>query len=108
MAVRVPTPVASLTDVVFLTKKKVTEKDVNNAIKKASRSAAMKGILDYSEEPLVSSDYIGHPASTIVDLLSTKVVDGNLLKIITWYDNEWGYSCRMADLCEYILKKKLL
>lgn len=108
MAVRVPTPVASLTDVVFLTRKKVTEKQVNDAIKKAARSAAMKGIVDYSEEPLVSSDYIGHPASTIVDLLSTKVVDGNLLKIITWYDNEWGYSCRLADLCEYIGKKKLL
>lgn len=108
MAVRVPTPVASLTDVVFLTKKKVTEETVNQAFKKASKSARMKGFLAVSDEPLVSSDYIGHSASTIVDLALTKVVDGDLLKVVAWYDNEWGYSCRLLDLCEYIGRKKLL
>lgn len=108
MAVRVPTPVASLTDVTFLTKKKVDEKKVNDVLKKASRSAKMRNVLAVSEEPLVSSDYIGHSASTIVDAGMTKVVDGDLLKIVTWYDNEWGYSSRLVDLCEYIAKKRYI
>ncbi len=108
MAVRVPTPVASLVDMVCVTRKKVDEKMVNNAFKKAAKSAKLKKYLSVSDEPLVSSDYVGNPASSIVDLSCTKVVDGDLLKVISWYDNEWGYSNRLADLCEYIVKKKLI
>lgn len=108
MAVRVPTPVASLVDMVCVTKKKVSADAVNNAFKNAAKKAKLKKYLAVSNEPLVSSDYIGNPHSSIVDLRSTKVVDGNLLKVIAWYDNEWGYSYRMVDLCEYILKKKLI
>ena len=108
MAIRVPTPVASLCDIVFITKKKVDAKRVNDCFKKAARSARLKNILAVSDEPLVSSDYIGNPYSTIVDLDLTKVVDGDLVKVVAWYDNEWGYSNRLVDLCEYIEKKKLL
>lgn len=108
LSVRVPTPVVSLSDITFLTEKKVTEKEVNDALIKAAKSSKMKGILAVTEEELVSSDFIGNPASSIVDLASTKVVDGDLLKIVAWYDNEWGYSSRLADLCEYINKKHLL
>lgn len=107
-SMRVPTPVVSVSDVVFVTKKKVDEKMVNNALKKASKSAKLKGILEVTDEELVSSDFIGHPASSIVDAKLTKVVGGNLLKVVAWYDNEWGYSCRLADLCEYMGKKRLV
>lgn len=108
MSVRVPTPVVSLVDCVYLTKKNIDEKSVNQAFKKAARLVKFKGIISATEEPLVSSDYIGHPASVIVDLSLTKVVDGNLLKVIAWYDNEWGYSNRLIDLVRYIKKKKLI
>lgn len=108
MAVRVPVVVGSLCDVVFVSKKKVMEKDINNILKKASKSARLKGILETSEESLVSSDIIGNPASSIVDLSLTKVVGGNLVKVISWYDNEWAYSCRMADFAVYLDKKKLV
>ena len=108
MAVRVPTPVVSLTDAVYVTSKKVDEKKVNSAFKQAARSARHKGLIEASEVELVSSDLIKNPASAIVDLSLTKVVDGDLLKVVAWYDNEWGYSCRLADLAEYIGKKKLL
>ncbi|HOZ56313.1 MAG: Glyceraldehyde-3-phosphate dehydrogenase [Parcubacteria group bacterium ADurb.Bin316] len=108
MAVRVPTPVVSLTDAVYVTSKKVDEKKVMAAFKQAARSARLKGLIEASDEPLVSSDLIQNPASAIVDLTMTKVVDGDLLKVVAWYDNEWGYSCRLADLAEYIGKKKLL
>lgn len=108
MAMRVPTPVGSLCDVTFVTKKKVDEKTVNAVIKKAAHSARFKNILEAVEEPIVSSDIVGNPTSSIVDLALTKVVDGDLLKVVAWYDNEWGYSNRLADLCEYIGKKKLL
>ncbi len=108
MAVRVPTPVASLVDMVCVTTKKVDEKKVNDVFKKAARSAKLKKYFAVSAEPLVSSDYVGNPASSIVDLSCTKVVDGDLLKILSWYDNEWGYSNRLADLCEYLIKKKLI
>jgi glyceraldehyde 3-phosphate dehydrogenase len=108
MAVRVPTPVASLVDMVCVTKVKVDEKMVNQAFVKASKSAKLKNYLAVSEEELVSCDYIGNYHSTIVDLPCTKVVDGDLLKVVAWYDNEWGYSCRMADLAEYLMKKKML
>ena len=102
MAIRVPTPVVSISDVVFLTTRKTTEKKINLAFKKAARSARLKNILTVATEPLVSSDYIGNPASAIVDLLLTKVVDSNLVKVVAWYDNEWGYSSRLVDLVKYI------
>ncbi len=108
MAVRVPTPVVSLVDMVCVTRKKVNVEKVNKVFKKASKSANFKKYLAVSNEPLVSSDYIGNPASSIIDLGATKVVDGDLLKVISWYDNEWGYSNRLADLTEYIIKKKLV
>ncbi len=108
MSVRVPTPVVSLTDAVYVTSKKVDGKKVNFAFKQAARSARLKGIIEASDEPLVSSDLIQNPASAIVDLGMTRVVDGDLLKVVAWYDNEWGYSCRLADLAEYISKRKLL
>jgi len=108
MAIRVPTPIASITDVVYLTTRNTTEKKVNLAFKKAARSARLKNILAVSSEPLVSTDFIGNPASAIVDLNLTKVVDSNLLKVVAWYDNEWGYSSRMADLVEYMGRKRFV
>jgi len=108
MAVRVPTPVGSLVDVTFVTRKKVTVESVNSALKKASRMAKYKHIVEYSTEPLVSSDIVGNPASSIVDSQLTKVSGDNLLKLIIWYDNEWGYSNRMVDMMEYLIKKKLV
>jgi len=108
MAVRVPTLVGSLCDIVFVTSKKVDEKKVNDAFKKASKSAKLKNFLTVSNEPLVSTDIIGNPASNIVDLSLTKVIGGDLLKVVAWYDNEWGYSVRMVDMVEYIKNKKLI
>jgi len=108
LAVRVPTPTGSVCDVVFVTKKKVDEKIINNAIKAAAKSAKLRGIIEASEEPIVSIDIVGNPASSIVDLPLTKVVGGNLVKIIAWYDNEWGYANRLVDLAALIAKKKLL
>jgi len=108
MAVRVPTPVGSLCDIVFVTRKKTSEKDINKCFKKAANKAGMKNILETTEEPLVSSDIIGNPASAIVDLSLTKVIGGNLVKVVAWYDNEWGYSNRLVDLTSYLIKKKLV
>jgi glyceraldehyde 3-phosphate dehydrogenase len=108
LSMRVPTAVGSICDIVYITKKKTDEKKVNNIFKKAARSASLKGILTITEDPIVSSDIIGNPASAIVDLSLTKVVDGDLLKVVAWYDNEWGYSNRLADLCEHIMKKRLI
>lgn len=108
LALRVPTPVGSLCDIVFMTSKKTDADKINAAFKKAAKTARLKGILEASEEPLVSADIVGNSHSTIVDLSLTKVLDGDMVKVIAWYDNEWGYSCRLADLCEYIGKKKLL
>ncbi len=107
MAVRVPTPNGSLSDIVFITRKKIDADKVNKILKKSSRSARLKGILAVTDDPLVSTDIIGNPASSIVDASLTKVVDGTMLKVVAWYDNEWGYSCRMVDLVEYIKKKRL-
>ena len=101
IAIRVPTPNVSVVDLVALMKKEVTEKDVNEAFKKAAEGK-LKGILQYTEEPLVSVDFLSNPHSAIVDALSTKVLDKNLLKVLAWYDNEWGYSCRLRDLIKYI------
>ena len=102
MAIRVPTLVGSLSDLVFNTVKKVTIKEVNDVFKKASKLARYKNILDTTDEPIVSTDIIGNPHSSIVDLSFTNVIGGNLIKIIAWYDNEHGYSNRLADLSEYI------
>ena len=107
LSFRVPTPVVSLCDTVYITEKPVTVEAVNEALKKAA-TGDYKGYLAATEEPLVSSDFIGNQASAIVDLPLTKVIDGDMLKIISWYDNEWGYSCRLADLCEYIGKNRLI
>ena len=108
LAIRVPTSIVSLCDIVFITNKRVEEKKVNQVFKKAARSAKYKDILEVTEEPLVSSDFIGNPASAIVDLSLTKVIGGDLVKVVAWYDNEWGYSCRLAELVEYIAKRRLV
>jgi glyceraldehyde 3-phosphate dehydrogenase len=98
-ALRVPTPTVSIVDFVVETTRPVTVESVNSALKAASESEEMQGILGYSEEPLVSSDYRGDSRSSIIDALSTMVQGENMLKVVSWYDNEWGYSCRVADLC---------
>ncbi len=108
LSVRVPTPVVSLCDCVYVLKKKTTIEKVNAALTKASKDSRYRGIVAVTTDPIVSSDIIGHPASAIVDLPLTSVVGGNLLKIISWYDNEWGYSNRLADLCMFYKKKKLI
>ncbi|MFH0840422.1 MAG: type I glyceraldehyde-3-phosphate dehydrogenase [bacterium] len=108
IAVRVPTPVGSLCDAVYLLSKRTTAKNINKVLKAESLKMKYKGIVEVSDEPLVSSDIIGEPASVIVDTEMTRVIDGDLVKIISWYDNEWGYSNRLADLCEYVYKKKLI
>jgi glyceraldehyde 3-phosphate dehydrogenase len=98
LSIRVPTPVVSLSDVTVLLKRASTVEEINEAFKKAANDPYYQGILAVSEEPLVSSDYIGNSHSGIVDLLLTKVVDGNLAKVMVWYDNEWGYSNRLVEL----------
>ncbi|KKQ37821.1 MAG: Glyceraldehyde-3-phosphate dehydrogenase, type I [Candidatus Woesebacteria bacterium GW2011_GWA1_37_7] len=98
MALRVPTATGSISDFTFLLKKNVTVEEVNNSLKKASKDNAIyRGILDVSEEPLVSSDIIGRSESAIVDLSLTQVVAGNLVKVFAWYDNEWGYANRLVE-----------
>lgn len=97
IAIRAPVADGSVIDLVAELEKDVSVGDINNAVKEAARTK-MKEILQYSEEPLVSSDIIGNPHSSIFDSLMTDVIDKNLVKIISWYDNEWGYSCRMIDL----------
>lgn len=108
LSVRVPTPVVSLCDCVYVLKKKTTIEKVNAVLTKASKEARYRGIVAVTTDPIVSSDIIGHPASAIVDLPLTSVVGGNLLKIISWYDNEWGYSNRLADFCIFLKKKKIV
>lgn len=98
LSIRVPTPVVSLSDVTALLEREVTVEDINNAFKKAASEPYYKGILGVSEEPLVSRDYIGNSFSGTVDLPLTKVVGGNLVKVMVWYDNEWGYSNRLVEL----------
>ena len=100
ISLRVPTPDASITDLVATLKKEVTIEEVNAAMK-AAAEGSMKGIMEYSEEPLVSADIIGNPHSNIFDALST-MVNGNMVKVAGWYDNEWGYSCRVVDLIKKI------
>ena len=98
LSVRVPTPVVSMSDVTILFKRDVTKEEINEAFKKAVKEPYFLGILDVSEEPLVSSDYIGNAHSGTVDLLLTNVVGGNLAKVVVWYDNEWGYSNRLVEV----------
>ncbi len=123
MAIRVPTLVGSLCDIVFVVSRNVSRraatngahandeegiKKINQVFKKAARSARYRGIMEATEEPIVSSDIIGNPASAIVDLSLTKVINGDLIKIVAWYDNEWGYSSRLVDLVEYMGRKRLI
>ena len=103
IAIRVPTPNVSIVDLVALLKTKATAEEVNAAFVKASKGD-LKGILSYTDEPLVSVDFMSNPHSAIVDGLSTKVIGDNLIKVLAWYDNEWGYSCRLVDLVKYISK----
>ncbi len=98
LSVRVPTPVVSLSDFVIITKRNVSVEEVNEAFRKASKEPFYQGILDVTEEELVSSDFIGNSHSAIVDLKLTAVVDGNMLKVVAWYDNEWGYSNRLVEV----------
>ena len=104
IAIRVPTPDVSFTDLAAVVDKPVTVEQVNAAFKKASQSGPLKGILDYTDVELVSSDYIGNPFSCIIDSKVTNVVDGTLVKVSGWYDNEWGYSSRCVDLLAFIGK----
>jgi len=101
IAIRVPTPNVSIVDLVALLKKNVSVDEVNESFKKASQEK-LKGILQYTNEPLVSVDFMANSHSAIVDGLFTRITDKNLVKILAWYDNEWGYSCRMIDLIKYI------
>lgn len=96
--VRVPTPVVSLADFVVVTKRNVTVDEVNDAFKKAAKEPFYQGILDVTEEELVSTDFIGNSHSCIIDVKLTQVVGGNLLKVVAWYDNEWGYSNRLVEV----------
>ena len=104
LAIRVPTPDASLVDLVAEVEKDTTREDVNAAFKRASEGN-LKGIMKYCEEPLVSSDFITDASSCIVDADLTSVIDGRMVKVMGWYDNEWGYSCRMVDLAAYMAKR---
>ncbi len=105
-SMRVPTPDVSVVDLVVLTSRPTTAEEVNNAFK-AAAAGPMKGILAYTDDPVVSTDMLHNPNSSIVDGQMTKVLDGNLLKVLSWYDNEWGYSCRVVDLIEFLVKKGL-
>ena len=106
-AMRVPTPNVSVVDLVAVVEKKTTKEEVNAALKKASESGPLKGYLGYEENELVSSDFRGDPRSSIVDSPMTLVVAGNCVKVISWYDNEWGYSSRVRDLINYLASKGL-
>jgi glyceraldehyde 3-phosphate dehydrogenase len=106
-AMRVPTPNVSVVDLVAWVEKKTSKEEVNAALKKASESGPLKGYLGYEEHELVSSDFKGDGRSSIVDAPMTLVVGGNCVKVISWYDNEWGYSCRVRDLIDYIASKGL-
>ena len=106
ISVRVPTPDVSLVDVVMNVEKETSAEEVNQVLKDAANEE-LKGILAFCEEPLVSIDFRGNPNSSIVDAENTKVIGGTMVKILSWYDNEWGYSCRVRDLVKYIAGKGL-
>jgi glyceraldehyde 3-phosphate dehydrogenase len=105
-SMRVPTPDVSVVDLVAVLNKDTTAEEVNAALK-AAAEGELKGILAYTEDPVVSTDMLHNPNSSIVDSQMTKVLGGNLLKVIAWYDNEWGYSCRVVDLIAFLVKKGL-
>ena len=105
IAIRVPTPDVSIVDLAVVTEKSTTKEEVNKAFEKAAASGRLKGILQYCDTPLVSKDFTGNPASSIFDSSLTDVVNGNLVKVFGWYDNEWGYSNRVIDLVAHIAKK---
>jgi len=105
-SMRVPTPDVSVVDLVAITARPTTAEEVNAAFK-AAAEGPLKGILAYTEDPVVSTDMLHNPNSLIVDGQMTKVLDGNLLKVISWYDNEWGYSCRVVDLIAFLTQKGL-
>jgi glyceraldehyde 3-phosphate dehydrogenase len=105
-AMRVPTPDVSVVDLVAVTSKNVTAQEVNKAFEDAA-NGPLNGILAYTEDPVVSTDMLHNPNSSIVDAGMTKVLDGNLVHVIAWYDNEWGYSMRIVDLIEFLAKKGL-
>jgi glyceraldehyde 3-phosphate dehydrogenase len=104
-ALRVPVPDGSITDLTFMAAKKTTVEEINAAMK-AAAEGPMKGIIEYVTDPIVSSDIIGNSHSSIFDSTNTMVLDGDMVKVTMWYDNEWGYSCRSADLIERIAKLK--
>jgi len=104
IAIRVPTATVSLVDFVADLSREATAEEINAAFQRASQGE-LKGLLEYCDEPLVSSDFKGNPSSAIFDAPSTMVIDGNFVKVLAWYDNEWGYSCRLADLITYIAQK---
>jgi glyceraldehyde 3-phosphate dehydrogenase len=106
-SMRVPTPNVSVVDLVALVEKKTTKDEINAALKKASESGPLKGYLGYEENELVSADFRGDARSSIVDALSTMVIGGNLVKVLSWYDNEWGYSSRVHDLINFLGAKGL-
>ncbi len=105
LALRVPTPNVSVVDLVCVVEKTATAEEINEALRKAADSE-LKGIMAYSDAPLVSKDYYGDPHSAIVDGPSTMVMGGSLIKVLAWYDNEWGYSCRVLDLLLYMAKRE--
>jgi glyceraldehyde 3-phosphate dehydrogenase len=104
LAFRVPVATVSVVDLVADLDREVTVEEVNRALEKAA-AGNLKGILEYCREELVSTDFKGNPASSIVDALGTMVIAGNMVKVLSWYDNEWGYSCRLADLAQYLVGK---
>jgi len=103
---RVPTPDVSVVDLVVVLSKNATTEEVNAALK-AAAEGPLKGILAYTEDPVVSSDLLHNPNSSIIDAQLTKVLGGNLCKVVSWYDNEWGYSMRVVDLALFLAKKGL-
>ncbi|MBP1932616.1 type I glyceraldehyde-3-phosphate dehydrogenase [Ammoniphilus resinae] len=105
-AMRVPTPNVSVVDLVAELDRDTTAEEINQVLRKAAEGP-LKGILGYSEEPLVSGDYNGDAHSSTIDALSTMVLEGNMVKVVSWYDNEWGYSNRVVDLAAYIAKRGL-
>jgi len=106
LALRVPTATVSLVDLVADLEKEVTAEEVNKALEKAAYGE-LKGIMEYCTEELVSTDFKGNPASSIVDAPTTMLIGGNMVKVLAWYDNEWGYSCRLGDLAAYVVSRGL-
>jgi glyceraldehyde 3-phosphate dehydrogenase len=104
ISLRVPTPNVSIVDFVAEVGKNTSKEEVNAAMKKAA-DGPLRGILQYSEEPLVSVDFRGNSHSSILDAPYTSVIEGNMVKLLSWYDNEWGYSCRVVDLIKYIAEQ---